>query len=103
MQEELGLETHEITIGKAHRIRNKEKGKRRTIMRKFLNYKQWEKVLNKYKQMELWEDQIYMNEGFSEYTVEKRRILFKLVKEFKDRGKFAKVVDNRLVIHAASI
>ena len=49
LQEKLGLETDEITIERAHRIRKKEEGKRRTIIAKFLNYKQRKKVLNKYK------------------------------------------------------
>ena len=97
LQEKLGLETDEITIERAHRIGKKEEGKRRTIIAKFLNYKQREKVLNKYKELKLWEDQIYINEDFSEYTVEKRRILFKRAKEIRERGEFAKVVYNRLV------
>ena len=49
LQEKLGLETDEITIERAHRIRKKEEGKRRTIIAKFLNYKQRKKVLNKYR------------------------------------------------------
>ena len=97
LQEKLGLETDKITIETAHRIGKKEEGKGRTIMTKFLNYKQREKVLNKYKELKLWEDQIYINEDFSEYTVEKRRILFKRAKEIRERGEFAKVVYNRLV------
>ena len=48
-------------------------------------------------ELKLWEDQIYINEDFSEYTVEKRRILFKRGKEIKERGEFVKVVYNRLV------
>ena len=36
----VGLETNEITIERAHRIRQKEEGKKRTIIAKFLNYKQ---------------------------------------------------------------
>ena len=97
LQEKLDLETDEITIERAHRIGKKEEGKRRTIIAKFLNYKQREKVLNKCKELKLWEDQIYINEDFSEYTVEKRRILFKRAKEIRERGEFAKVVYNRLV------
>ena len=89
------LETDEITIETAHGISKKEEEKRRTIIAKFLNYKQREKLLNKYKQLKLWEDQIYINEHFSEYTVEKRRILFKRAKEIWERGEFAKVVYNR--------
>ena len=37
MQEKLGLETEEIIIDRPHRIGKKEKGKRRTIIAKFLN------------------------------------------------------------------
>ena len=47
LQEKLGLESDEITIERAHRIGKKEKGKRRTIIAKFLNYKQRETKLNK--------------------------------------------------------
>ena len=54
-------------------------------------------MLNKYKKLKLWEDQIYINEDFSDYTVEKRTILFKRAKEIRERGEFAKVVYNRLV------
>ena len=97
LQEKLGLETDEITIERTHRIGKKEERKRRTIIAKFLNYKQHEKVLNKYKELKLWEDQIYINQDSSEYTVEKRRILFKRANEIRERGKFAKVVYSRLV------
>ena len=41
-------------------------------MAKFLNYKQREKVLNKYQELKLWQDQIYINEEFNEYTVAKK-------------------------------
>ena len=79
------------------RIEKKEEGKRRTIIATFLNYKQREKVLDKYKDLILWEDQIYINKDFSEYTVEKRKVLIKSAKEIRERGKFAKVAYNRLV------
>ena len=97
LQEKLGLETDEITIERVNRAGKKEGEKRRTIIAKFLNCKQREKVLNKYKELKLWENQIYKNEDFSEYTVEKRRILFKRGKEIRERGEFTKVVYNRLV------
>ena len=58
----LGLETDEIIIERAHWIRKKEGGERRTIIAKCLHYKQREKLLNKYKDLKLWEDQIYKNE-----------------------------------------
>ena len=56
------LETDEIIIERAHWIRKKEGGERRTIIAKCLHYKQREKLLNKYKELKLWEDQIYKNE-----------------------------------------
>ena len=97
LQEKLGLETDEITIERAHSVGKKEEGERRTIIAKFLNYKQREIVLNEYKELKLWEDQIYINQDFSEYTVEKRRFLSKRAKKTTETGEFAKVVYNRLV------
>ena len=78
-------------------IESERKGGKRTTIAKFLNYQQHEKVLNKYKELKLWVDQICINEDFSEYNVQKRRILFKRAKEIRERGEFAKVVYNRLV------
>ena len=88
-EEKLDLETEEITLERAHRIEKKEEGKRKIIIATFLNYKQGEKVLNKFKELKLWEDQIYINKDFSEYTVEKRKILIKPAKEIRERGKFS--------------
>ena len=65
LREKLALETEEITIERANRIGKKEEGKRRTIIAKFLNYKQREKVLNKHEVLKLWKDQIYINEDFT--------------------------------------
>ena len=81
----------DILLREHTEFERKKKEKRRTIIAKILNYKQCEKVLNKYKVLKLWEDQIYINEDISEYTAEKRRILFKRAKEIRERGKFAKV------------
>ena len=97
LQQKLGLETDKITIERVLRFGKKEEGKRRIIIAKFVNYKQREKVLNKYMELKLWEDQIYINEDFSECTVEKRMTLFKHAKEIRERGEFAKVVYIRLV------
>ena len=85
------LETDEITVERAHGISKKEEEKRRTIIAKFLNYKQREKLLKKYKQLKLWEDQIYINEHFSEYTVEKRRILFNAQRKFGKEASLPKL------------
>ena len=90
LQEKLGLETDEVTIERAYRIGKKEEGKRRTIIANFLNYKQCERVLNKYKELKLWENQIYINEDFSDYTVEKRRVLFKCAKKIREEASLPK-------------
>ena len=65
LQDKLGLKTKEITVERAHRIGKKEEGKRRTIIAMCLNYKPLEKVLNKYKELKLWEDHFFINEDFS--------------------------------------
>lgn len=94
-----GLESEEITIERANRIRQKEEGRKGTIFAKFLNCKQREKVLNKYKELKLWEDQIYFNEDFGECNVEKGKDLFKRIKEIKERSEFIKVIYNRLILY----
>ena len=50
LQAKVGFKTDEITIESAHLIRKKKGKKRWTIIAKFLNYEQREKVLNKYKE-----------------------------------------------------
>ena len=97
VESETWEESETNCIEGAHRIGKKEEGKRKNIMAGLLNYKQREKVLNKYKELKLWVDQVYINEEFSEYTVEKRKILFKSANAIRERGEFAKVVYNRLV------
>ena len=98
-KEELGLGIDKIATERIHGIGNKEEGKRMTIIATFSNYKQHEKVLHKYKELKLWEDQIYINEDFSEYTVEKRRILLKCAKEIRERDEYAKAIYNRLILY----
>ena len=61
LQEKLGLETEGINIERARMIRKKDERKRRSIIAKYLNYNQHEKMLKKYKELKLWEDQIYIN------------------------------------------
>jgi hypothetical protein len=71
--------------------------KNRTIVAKFLNYKDREKIFNQYKQLKLWKERIFINEDYSERTIEKRRILFQQAKELRAGGKYARVVYNKLV------
>ena len=61
--------------------------------------KQLEKVLNKYRELRLCEDQIYINENFREHLVQKKKTLFKRAKATRERGQFAKVIYNRLILY----
>ena len=72
--------------------------KRRTIMAKFLNFKDKREVLSECKPRKLWTKGIFINEDFSEDTMEKRKGLFQRAKELREEGKFAKVVYDRLIV-----
>ena len=102
IREQLGIK-NEVVIEHAHRVGGKadkdDPSYRRTIVAKFLNFKDKEKVLNRYRSCKLWEDRIYINEDFSEETLAKRKELLKKAKELRKNGKFAKVIHNRLITH----
>ena len=72
--------------------------KRRTIIAKFLNFKDKQGVLSEYKARKLWTKGIFINEDFPEDTMEKRKGLFQRAKELREEEKFAKVVYNRLIV-----
>nr|XP_047131556.1 uncharacterized protein LOC124810552 [Hydra vulgaris] len=84
LKEKLGIKNN-IAIERAHRTGKKHvSGKRRrTIVVKFLNYKDREIVLNEYKKRKLWNEKIYLNEDYSNRTIEKRRFLFTKAKELR--------------------
>ncbi|XP_065675715.1 uncharacterized protein LOC136091922 [Hydra vulgaris] len=85
-----------ILIDRAHRV-GKETGKNRSIVVRFQNYKDKALVLKKYTTMKLWNDRLYVNEDFSDFTINLRRKLFKEAKELRAKGKFAKVTYNKLI------
>ena len=58
--------------------------KRRTIIAKFLNFKDKQQVLSEYKARKLWTKGIFINEDFSEDTMEKRKGLFQRTKELRE-------------------
>ena len=72
--------------------------KRRTILAKSPNFKGKQEVLSEYKARKLWTKGIFINEDFSEDTMEKRKSLFQRAKELREEGKFAKVVNDRLIV-----
>ena len=75
LQEKLGLENEKITIQRAHEIRMKGEGRKRTITAKFLNCKRCEKVPIKYRKLILSEDRICISKDFSGYTVERNLLI----------------------------
>ena len=91
IEENLEMESKEITIETAHRTGSKINGKKRAIIVKFLNYKDKDAVLNQYRQKQLWKDNIYVNGDYSERTAELRKKLFEQAKEIRQLGKSAKV------------
>ena len=92
------MEGKYITIERAHRAGSKINGKKRTIIVKILNYKDKDTVLNQYRQKQLWKDNIYVNEDYSERTADLRKQLFEQAKEIRQSGKSAKVVYKKLVV-----
>ena len=66
--------------------------KRRTIVSKFLNFKDKQDVLSEYEARHLWTKGIFINEDFSEDTNEERKGLYQRAKEVREEGKFPKVL-----------
>ena len=62
-----------------------------------MNDKDKEKVLREYRSCKLWEEWLYINEDFSEETMEMRKELFKQANELRKKGKFGKVIHNWLI------
>ena len=83
IERNLEMESNDITIERAHRAGCKINGKKRAIIVKFLNYKDKDAILNQYRQKQLWKDNIYVNEDYSERTADLRKQLFEQAKEIR--------------------
>jgi hypothetical protein len=92
LKERMGLKG-EFVIERVHRVRsrNENSNRKRTIVAKFLNYKDRETILFKYRDLKLWKEEVYINEDFSDPTMVIRKELFKKAKELRAAGKYAKV------------
>ena len=91
-----------IQIERAHRSgksngRDGSRNIKRTIIVRFLNYKDKEVILSKYRSKQLWKKNIYFNEDFSERTLAVRKDLFRRAKDIRANGGYAKVVYNKLI------
>ncbi|XP_065642647.1 uncharacterized protein LOC136074270 isoform X2 [Hydra vulgaris] len=74
LKTKLGFKSN-VEIERAHRTRKKSSdGKKynRTIIVKLLNYKDKKTALDNYVQLKLWNDRFYVNEDYSERTLELR-------------------------------
>ena len=98
IEENLEMESKDLTIERAHRTGSKLNGKKRPIIVKFLIIKGKDAVLNQYRQKQLWKDNIYINEDYCERTAELRKQLFEQAKAIRQPGKSAKVVYKELVV-----
>ena len=74
------------------------RNKRRTITAKFLNFKDKQEFLYEYKARKVCTKCIFINEDFSEDTMEKHKRLFQRAKELREEGTFAKEVYDRLIV-----
>ena len=83
----LNIDTDKLNIERCHRVGPKREGRNRTIICKFLNYKNRDEILNKYVKEKLWLQSFYVNEDFCAKTVEVRKRLFAEVKQQREQGK----------------
>ena len=58
MEENLEMESKDITIVRSHITCSKTNGKKRDIIVKFLNYQRKDAVLDQYRQKQCWKDNI---------------------------------------------
>ena len=94
----LEMESKDMTIERAHRTDSKINSKKRAIIVKFLNYKDKDAILKQYRQKQLWKDNIYVNEDYSERTANLRKQKSEQAKEIRQPGKSTKVVYKKLVV-----
>lgn len=86
-----------IIIERAHRVgKRKEDGKCRSIVAKFLNYKDKEEIMKNGKKLK--NTGIYINEDFSDETMKKRAELLPLLKQYRKEGKYAFIRVDEIVV-----
>ena len=103
VKETLGIE-EDILIERAHRIgkiqRNDgARNRKRTIVVKFLNFKEKSRILHTYREKKLWKEKIFINEDFSEETASIRKGLLQKAKDLRSQNKVAKVVHDKLIVY----
>ena len=103
VKEKLGIE-EEILIERAHctgkiQRNNGARNRKRTIVVKFLSFKDKSRILHNYRENKLWNEKVFVNEDFSEETASIRKDLLQKAKDLRSRNKVAMVVHDRLVVY----
>ena len=103
MKEKLVIE-EDILIKRAHRTGKIQRddgttNRKRTIVVKFLNFKDKSRSLHTYTEKKLWKEKVFVNENFSEETASIRKDLLQKAKDLRSRNKVAMVVHDRLVVY----
>ena len=103
VKEKLGIQ-EDTLIERAHRkgkIQRNDgtRNKKRTIVVKFLNFKDQSRILHTYREKKLWKEKIFINEDFSEETANIRKGLLQNAKDIRSQNKVAKVVHDKLIVY----
>ena len=91
-----GIDIHNIAIERAHRIGKSKDGKPRTIVAKFLHFKDKQYVM--YNAKKLKNTELFINDDFSKETNDIRKKLSQEMWEKRREGKFAYISYDRLVV-----
>lgn len=90
------MDLNNITVERAHRVGRSNTHRGRSIVVKFLKFKDRETVLRNGKKLK--GTSIYVREDFSEKILAKRRALMPQLREARDNGKIAYFSYDRLII-----
>ena len=75
------------------------RNRKRTIVVKFLSFKDKSRILHTYREKTLWKEKVFVNEHFSEETASIHKGLLQKVKDLRSQNKVAKVVNDRLIVY----
>ena len=90
------LELENISVERAHRVGNKGKNKKRTIVLKLASFKDKLKIISEARKLK--GTNISINEDYSKETLEIRKEKWKEVKQLRKNGTYAILVYDKVVI-----
>ena len=103
LKEKFGIE-EDILIERAHRTGSIQRNdgtrnRKRTIIVRFLNFKEKSRILHTYREKKLWKEKIFINEAFAEETASICKGQLQKAKDLRSQNKVAKVVHDRLIVY----